>query len=171
MGNTSKGKADKYCDDCNHIIASDDVRYIDGSWRKNTAGTYDRVYKGGTLKGDTGKDKWKVHVDTTDVTTGKGASKDAAVKVTSQNSIFKIYVSQFEKTGYTFDYITYYVDGVAQENVYKSMTTESSRVYYVAGATDPQFVIRIGKHENPDLGLDNNFTGDVYVKINWKKDA
>lgn len=167
----STGKADQYCDGCNHIIASEDVKYTDGMWRRNKSGTYDRVYKKGALKVDTGKDRWDVHVDTTDVKTGKGAAIDAHCSVTAQNSIFKIYISQFEKTGYTFDSITYYVDGAPQGKITKSYTKANSRVYYLAGATDPQFIIRIGKHENTDLGLNNNFTGDVYVKINWKKDA
>jgi len=176
----STGKADKYCDACKRPIKGNiDVQYTDGMWWRKNNETYDRVYKfdRGTnhetqLIDDIGRDTWNVHVDTTDLTTTPTrAYTDATPKVTTPNLRFVIRVSKFERTGYTFDSITYYVDGVAQETVDKSMTTESSRVYYVAGATDPQFVIRIGKHENTDLGLDNNFTGDVYVKINWKKDA
>ncbi|MDY6308353.1 MAG: hypothetical protein SPL71_09960, partial [Oribacterium sp.] len=62
-------------------------------------------------------------------------------------------------------------DGASQGKITKSWTKESSRVYYVAGATDPYFAIRVGTHTNEDLGLDEDFTGDVYVKINWTKDA
>ena len=169
----STGKADKYCDDCNHIIASDDVRYIDGSWRKNTAGTYDRVYKGETLIGETGRDKWNVHLDTTGGTAWKGAFTDATPKATGLNNrTIRIVVSQYEKPGYTFDSITYYVDGASQGKITKSSRTpESSRVYYVAGATDPYFAIRTSTHIDEDLGLDEDFTGDVYVEINWTKDA
>ena len=174
----STGKADKYCDACKAIIASEDVEYTQGFWRKDSDKTYGRYYKfdrGTThetmLKGDTGKDKWNVHVDANGGTTRKGAVTDATPAVTAQNIHFQIYVSKFEKTGYTFDSITYYVDGLPQGTITKSLTEANNRVYYEAGATDPYFVIRIGIHKDPDLGLNNSYFGDVYVQINWKKDA
>ena len=173
----TNGEADEYCGACNNTLIKTytGVKYTDGEWVKNTEkGTYDRVYTfdHGTLKGDIGRDKWNVHVDTTDVTTTNGAFKDATPKATGlDNRTIHIVVSQYEKTGYTFDSITYYVDGASQGKITKSYTKESSRVYYVAGATDPYFAIRVGTHTNKDLGLDEDFTGDVYVKINWTKDA
>lgn len=162
------GKAVKYCDACNKPIANTnkDVEYTDGMWQKNTAGTYDRVYTfdHGTLKGDTGRKEWNVHVDTNGGTARKDAFTDATPKVDQSHSI-QIYVSRFENTGYTFDSITYYVDGASPKIITKSMTEKNNRVYYAAGATDPQFIIHTGTHSN------NNYTGDVYVKINWTKDA
>lgn len=171
--NHSAGKAAKYCDACKKPIANTnkDVEYTDGVWQKNTAGTYDRVYKfdRGTdhetlLKDETGRKVWNVHVDTNGGTANKGAFINGTPKVDQSNNI-QIYVSRFENTGYTFDSITYYVDGASPKTITKSLTEKNNRVYYVAGATDPQFIIHTGTHTN------NNYTGDVYVKINWTKDA